>query len=78
MMNNDTFETSDLSEITYLLCKDIPLVTTTKIGQRVIFHFGGNDRCRKLLTDILYGRDMVSLSQALEQVRRARHIMHSI
>jgi len=76
--NDDVYPTSDLTEIAYLFTKDIPLVQTQRQGQRVIFHFQGYETCRQLVSDIGYGRDMVRLTTALEQVRRARHLMHQI
>lgn len=75
--NNDVYPASDLTEIAYLFCKDVPLQSTERQGSRVIFNFEGYETCRRLVTDIGYGRDQVSLIKALEQVRRARHFMHN-
>jgi len=78
--NAETYPTSDLAEIVYLLTKGVSLVRAERQPQseRVIFYFQGRDACQRLVADIAYGRDLVSLSSALEQVRRARHLMHRV
>ena len=74
--DSDLYPTSDLLEIVYLFCGQMPLARTERQGQRVIFYFQGRENCRQFVADINYGRDMVRLSSAIQEIRRARDLMH--
>jgi hypothetical protein len=76
MKQNDTYSTSDLTEIVFLFCRGVPLCDTERQGQRVVFNFEGKAFCSKLVANIAYGRDEVRLTTALSEIRRARDIMH--
>ena len=65
---------SDMTEIVYCFCQDIPLHRTSRLGQRVSFHF--HESARTVVLDISYGKDTVSLRKAMDSIRRARDLMH--
>ena len=71
------YATSDLCEIAYLFCKGADLSHTDQQGERVMFYFENREACKTLIKDIKLGKDMVSLSQAMSVIRRARGIMHN-
>jgi hypothetical protein len=71
---NEEYVTSDMTEIVYCFCRDVPLVRTSRLGQRVSFHF--DPSARTMIPDINYGRDQVSLRKAMDSIRRARDLMH--
>lgn len=81
MSKTDIYETADLLEIVYLLCRGIPVERVRRENansEQVVFQFPGQAECQKLVMDISTGNDLVSLSQAKAREKRARTLMHSV
>lgn len=74
---DDVYSTSDFREIVYLLCHDARLVRAIRIGDRKVqFLFADRGTCEGFLAGI-YFNDQVSLTRALNEIRKARDIIRS-
>jgi hypothetical protein len=77
MQPDEIYSTSDFREVVYLLCRDARLVRAIRIGDRKVqFLFADRGTCEGLLANVYYN-DQVSLTRALNEIRKARDIIHS-
>lgn len=75
---NSTFKTSDFAEICFLMCQSIPILSTERSGERVVFVFDDSDgQCRAYMDDYVLGRDQVSASLLLTVRQKALRIIRA-
>ena len=73
---DDVYSTSDFRDVVYLLCNDCRLIRSLRVGDRKVqFLFADKSLCEGLLANI-YFNDQVSLNRALNEIRKAREIIH--
>lgn len=76
MSVNSIFKTSDFTEICFLMSQSIPILSTERNNERVIFVFDDSDgQCRSYMDAYVLGRDQVSISRVFAERQKALRII---
>jgi hypothetical protein len=72
-----TYQTSDLTEIIYLLCHNRVIIQAIRDeDNRVIFHFNdGDGHCSALMQEYVLGHDDASVNRMLIERQRALRLI---
>lgn len=72
----ETYMTSDLTEILFLMCHERRILRAERDGQRVTFVFDDSDgTCKELMRQYVLGHDQVSASRILAERQKALRLI---